>query len=686
MPRKTFLRTLRHDQTGSAAAGLGFAFFGTVLMASLVLTGSAALKTASLSNSDQSMSRAISQRFDEYKAASATGEANPTQAESCYSNLETCVAISGVTKTSANTVVALKATWRLGQRTLDERKAVDIAAGVRITGYGTDEMAIWGALNASTRGSNLSTLAGSGMSGAANAIGNAATFNTPAGSAVDARGNVYVADTSNNQIRIVTPAGATTTLAGSSVAGFADGTGPAAAFTAPFGVAVDASNTVYVADSGNNRIRKVTADGAVTTIAGYSGPGRFADGTGGAAKFNLPTGVAVSAAGTIFVADSGNNRIRAITATGVVTTFAGSGAAGSTDGTGTAATFNNPRGIAIDISGNLYVASFTGNVIRKITAAGVVTTLAGSGAAGTLNGQGTAATFNRPSGIAVDRYGNVFVSEGAGASVRMITPTGAVTSYTAWAAGAGGAVTLTKPNYGDVAPVQLDAAEPFSVLAGTSVTNSGATTLNGRLGVSPGTTVDGQATMTFAGAVNSEDSAIARADLQTAMADARARTSATPISSSATDHNLIAGVYSATDFTNSTTITLDGRNDPRSVFIFQITGDFAMSPSSNVRLLNGAQPSNVFWVVTGTTSLGAGSTFAGQVLSTGAVAVGLGAKVDGRVLSLSTVSLDRNTFTGTAPVIATISYTVVGGSGLAADAGGSVYSADSSNHKIWKIQ
>ena len=162
-----------------------------------------------------------------------------------------------------------------------------------------------------------------------------------------------------------------TTLAGSGTAGFADGTGAAAQFNQPHDVAVDSAGTVYVADLANSRIRKVTSAGVVTTLAG-SGTAGFADGTGAAAQFNGPRGVAVDAAGTVYIGDLSNNRIRKVTSAGVVTTLAGSGTAGFADGTGAAAQFNQPYGVAVDSAGTFYIGDLSNNRIRKITADGAV--------------------------------------------------------------------------------------------------------------------------------------------------------------------------------------------------------------------------------------------------------------------------------------------------------------------------
>ena len=257
---------------------------------------------------------------------------------------------------------------------------------------------------------NVSTLAGSNQ-GLADGIGNAAQFSSPVGVAVDASANVYVADFGNNRIRKITPAGVVSTLAGSTQ-GFANGTATTAKFSGPSGVAVDAAGNVYVADAINNQIRKVTADGVVTTLAGYVMSGSV-DGTGTGAWFNHPSGLALDAAGNVFVADSWNHRIRKITPEGIVTTFAGS-TFGFSDGIGTAAKFQYPRDLTVDVAGNVYVADTDNNAIRKITAAGVVTTLPG--------------TFNLPRGLSVDVAGNIFIADTYNNRIRKIAIDGSVST------------------------------------------------------------------------------------------------------------------------------------------------------------------------------------------------------------------------------------------------------------------
>jgi sugar lactone lactonase YvrE len=273
----------------------------------------------------------------------------------------------------------------------------------------------------------VTTLAGTaGSSGTTDGTGSAAKFNYPHSVAVDSSANVYVADTFNHTIRKITVAGVVTTLAGTAGSGgTTDGTGSAALFYFPGGVAVDSSGNVYVADSSNHTIRKITAAGVVTTLAGTAGAFGIGstDGTGSAAKFKYPQGVAVDSSGNVYVADTSNNTIRKITAAGVVTTLAGTaGSSGTTDGTGSAAKFYFPYDVAVDSSGNVYVADAGNNTIRKITAAGVVTTLAGTaGSSGTTDGTGSAAKFNNPISVAASDIGTLYVADYTNFTIRKIT-------------------------------------------------------------------------------------------------------------------------------------------------------------------------------------------------------------------------------------------------------------------------
>jgi len=295
----------------------------------------------------------------------------------------------------------------------------------------------------------VTTLAGSGTGAYADGTGVAASFWNPNDVAVDSAGTIYVADPVNHRIRKITPAGVVTTLAGSGSAAYADGTGTAASFSAPRSIAVDSAGTIYVADTNNSRIRKITPAGVVTTLAGASSCA-FADGTGTGASFCLPAGVDVDSAGTIYVADTNNSRIRKITPAGVVTTLAGS-LTGYADGTGTAASFRLPTGIDVDSAGTVYVGDRANNCIRKITPSGVVTTFTGtcSTTGGYADGTGTAALFSGPRGITVDSAGTVYVADTSNNRIRKITPSGVVTTLAGaaygYADGTGGAASFSGP-------------------------------------------------------------------------------------------------------------------------------------------------------------------------------------------------------------------------------------------------
>jgi sugar lactone lactonase YvrE len=258
-----------------------------------------------------------------------------------------------------------------------------------------------------------------------------ARFYSPNSLAVDASGSIYVADTSNSTIRKIT-GGVVSTLAGSAgFSGYVDGTGPAARFGYPAGVAVDGSGNVYVADPYYQDIRKITPAGVVTTLAGSPGAVGSADGTGSAARFNWPGRLVLDGSGNLLVADTNNHTIRKITPAGVVTTVAGlANTSGSADGTGSAARFNGPTGLAFDVAGNLYISDERNNTLRKMTPAGVVTTVAGlAGTPGSSDGTGSAARFNYPEGLALDRgTGDLYVTEVGNQIIRKVTAAGVVST------------------------------------------------------------------------------------------------------------------------------------------------------------------------------------------------------------------------------------------------------------------
>lgn len=265
----------------------------------------------------------------------------------------------------------------------------------------------------------VSTLAGSGFAGDDDGTGDSASFRYPSGVALDASGNVYVADQGNNKIRKISPSGEVSTLAGSDY-GSADGTGSNASFNGPIGVTVDTSGNVYVADAGNHKIRKISPTGEVSTLAGSDDPGS-ADGTGRSASFDYPTMVTLDASDNVYVDDTYNHKIRKINPTGKVSTLAGSGDPGSTDGTGSSASFNGPIGVALDTGGNVYVADFFNHKIRKISSSGEVSALAGSGDPGSTDGTGSSASFNYPVGVAVDASASIYVADQSNHKIRKIT-------------------------------------------------------------------------------------------------------------------------------------------------------------------------------------------------------------------------------------------------------------------------
>jgi len=360
--------------------------------------------------------------------------------------------------------------------------SVTNAAGV--TSLQTDSIAVTPAV------SGMAQLAGQ-LSGLGNADGQGslARFSMPMGVAVDGAGNLYVAD--QNKLRKLTPDGQVSTLAGGDEAGFSDGQGATARFRSLGDLGLDKAGNIYACDMDNNVIRKITPAGLVSTLAG--GSVGSADGVGPNAQFKRPAGLVVDDKGTVFVADYFSDTIRAITADGTVTTLAGlAGSAGLQDGTGAAARFSGPWGLALDGAGNIYVSEYFNRVLRRVTPAGEVSTvpkvtfaspgkigldaygnlyatdssvirkLAGHGtlgilagnedATGAADGTGAAATFSSPSGLALDGYGNIYVTDASTMEVRKITPEGDVSTFAGcartvgdWADGVGASVGFNSP-------------------------------------------------------------------------------------------------------------------------------------------------------------------------------------------------------------------------------------------------
>ncbi len=285
---------------------------------------------------------------------------------------------------------------------------------------------------ASNTSYTFTTLAGlAGSQGTNDGTGSAARFTDPQGVAVDRTGNVYVADEFGQTIRKVTPAGVVTTLAGVAHSpGTNDGTGSAARFAFPQGMAVDGAGNVFVAEWGADKIRKITPGGTVTTIARPPVSPASNAGPKNAARYNRPMGAAADSAGNVYLGDVWHHTIGKVTPSGTATTLAGlAGEVGSTDGTGDAARFNMPSSVAVDSAGTLYVADSHNHTIRKVTPTGVVTTLAGlAGNSGTNDGSGSAARFNFPTGVAVDGSGTLYVADYGNHTIRSVTPAGMVTT------------------------------------------------------------------------------------------------------------------------------------------------------------------------------------------------------------------------------------------------------------------
>ncbi|MBK0379895.1 NHL domain-containing protein [Mucilaginibacter segetis] len=322
---------------------------------------------------------------------------------------------------------------------------------------------------------DVTTFAGNGTTGKANGPRTQASFNAPHDIKIDAAGNLYIADAGNNLIRKITPDGIVSTVAGTGIAGFADGPVATATFNTPKGITVDKNGNIFVADTKNHLIRKIDVNGIVSTLAGNPGVSGASNSHGSFATFNLPTGIAASDIGWLFVADYGNQMVRLVAPDGNVSTLAGNGTKSWIDGKGDAATFISPNAITvgsdgiiymadnshirtIDIDGNvitiagsffngnydgtgkasrfdipagivrdgagvLFIGDQNNNYIRRMDPVGAVNTIAGS-TRGSTNGVGTAATFNAPAGVAIDAEGNLYIADEGNNLIRKVVTTG----------------------------------------------------------------------------------------------------------------------------------------------------------------------------------------------------------------------------------------------------------------------
>jgi sugar lactone lactonase YvrE len=309
----------------------------------------------------------------------------------------------------------------------------------------------------------ITTCAGTGTAGFSGDGGPAtnAQFVYPQALAFDAAGNMYIADNSNSRIRKINTSGIISTVAGSSINGYSGDGGPAtsAKLNMPYGVAVDAAGNLYIADYFNHRVRKVNTSGVISTFAGngtfgYSGDGAAAT----SAQLYYPSGVAADAAGNVYIADNYNNCIRKVNTSGIISTIAGTGLQGSTGdgGPATSATLYRPSSICVDAAGNIFIADYDNRRVRKVSNTGTITAFAGTGAGGFSGdgGQAALATFYNPSGVAVDPSGNVYIVDQNNSRVRKVNTSGIISTIAGSTYGYGG-------DGGD--PVLAKIANPYGI-------------------------------------------------------------------------------------------------------------------------------------------------------------------------------------------------------------------------------
>jgi sugar lactone lactonase YvrE len=315
----------------------------------------------------------------------------------------------------------------------------------------------------------ISTVAGNGSKGYSGDGGPAisAKFSSPRDISVDSGGNLFIADGENRRIRKVSSSGIITTVAGNGSLGYSGDGGPAtsAKLYQPWGLSIDSANNLFIADTGSNCIRKVDSSGIITTIAGNTTWGYGGDGgPATSAQLKNPYGIAVDSAGNLFIADYNNNCIRKVDSSGIITTVAGNGSAGYSGdgGMATSAQLNWPYGVAVDDADNLYIADYSNNRIRKVASSGIITTVAGSASVG-FSGDGgpsTSAQLDYPSGVALDTKGNLFIADDFNSRIRKVSVSGIITTVagngTMGSSGDGGYATSAQLH--DAKKVAVDSA------------------------------------------------------------------------------------------------------------------------------------------------------------------------------------------------------------------------------------
>ena len=281
----------------------------------------------------------------------------------------------------------------------------------------------------------ITTIAGNGIAGYSGDGGAAtsAEVNLVEGVTADGSGNVYFADIASNCVRKIT-GGVITTVAGTGTQGFSGDGGAAisAQLFHPQGVAIDGNGNLYIVDTGNYRIRKVTPAGIISTIAGNGTNGSSGDGAAATSAQLLPTAIAVDGVGNLYIGDANHERIRMVTLAGTISTIAGNGTAGFTGdgGAATSAELNEPQGVAVDPTGNVYIADFVNHRIRKVTPAGVISTFAGNGTVGSGGdgGAATSAALQSPLGVFADNQGNLYLADATGSRIREVNTSGIIST------------------------------------------------------------------------------------------------------------------------------------------------------------------------------------------------------------------------------------------------------------------